>query len=531
MGGIKNHAMRLLETSEAFLGGRKYPGVLINGKWEDAQRSSPSQNQQNILPIINPTTGKVLFESLACSENTVDLAVSAAKKAQRAWWKVPGAEKANLMHLLATRTKARTKDLASAMTLDTGKPYIEAVDCIEWVAACFDYYAETARASYGVSIPPVAPHQFNYTVKEPYGVVAAIVPFNFPLLLMSWKVAPAIAAGNTIVLKAPHQNPFSNLIMAEIFNECLPAGVVNVITGGSTGELLVKHRDVDLIAFTGSTPVGRKIASLAGSHLKKVNLELGGIDPLLVFSDADLEVAARGASWARLLNAGQVCTSSKRIYVVKKVYDEFLERVIKNVESLTLGCPFENDTDIGPMISSGARQNVLKQVERLQAEGAKRILGKNLLDKDALNKLDPEFKAGSFCNPYIFSEVKHGGLATTEEIFGPVMNIIKVADENEAIEKANDSQYGLGATVYTKSLEWAMRASEFIKAGTFWINDPLTDNDAGPFGGMRFSGMGRELGEEGLNAFREPKHVHLDYVQEVKPFWFPYKNREVSHHG
>jgi betaine-aldehyde dehydrogenase len=386
------------------------------------------------------------------------------------------------------------------------------------VAACFEYYAEVGRSSRGNSIPPVAAHQLNFTVKEPYGVVAAIVPFNFPLLLMAWKVAPALAAGNTVVAKPPHQNPLSNLMMARAF-ELLPPGVVNVVTGdgAGAGEALLQHPGVDLVAFTGSTAVGRHIAAEAGRQLKKVNLELGGIDPFIVFADADLDVAVKAVAWARLLNAGQVCTSSKRIYLVKEIAAAFTAKLVEYVKTLKVGDPLDGATDVGPLIDAGAVRKVASQVERAVAEGATLLLGGKPLPGP-----------GHFFAPTILSGVRHGSLPTTEEIFGPVVSLIEAEDAEAAIRMANDSSYGLGAIVYTKSLELALHAMESIKAGTFWVNDPLTDNDAGPFGGARWSGMGRELGEEGLDAFREAKHVHIDWIQEVKPFWFPNKGREVK---
>jgi betaine-aldehyde dehydrogenase len=255
--------------------------------------------------IKNPATLEVLATVPDCNEEDVNAAALAARRAHKDWWQVPGVEKARLLRDVAQRIRKRERDLATLMCRETGKPLIEAIDCIEWVAACFDYYAEVGRAARGQSLPPVAHHQVNFTIKEPYGVVAAIVPFNFPLLLMAWKVAPALAAGNTLVCKPPHQNPLSNLLMAETF-EVLPPGVVNMITGDgpSTAEFLIRHPEVDLIAFTGSVEVGRHVAAVAGANLKKVNLELGSIDPLIVFEDADLEVAVAGAAWARLLSAG-----------------------------------------------------------------------------------------------------------------------------------------------------------------------------------------------------------------------------------
>jgi betaine-aldehyde dehydrogenase len=265
--------------------------------------------------------------------------------------------------------------------------------------------------------------------------------------------------------------------------------------------------------------VGRHIAQSAGSNLKKVNLELGGIDPFIVFDDADLEVAVHAVAWARLLNAGQVCTSSKRIYLVKGIAEKFTEKLIQHVKTLNVGDPMDPSTDIGPMISSEALAKVESQLKRSIDEGAKLVLGGK--------RFQPKGQKGFYFEPTILTGVKHGSIPTREEIFGPIISLIVADNADEAIRMANDSKYGLGAVVYTKSLELAMTAMENIKAGTFWVNDPLTDNDAAPFGGMRWSGNGRELGEEGLDAFREAKHVHIDFKQEIKNFWFPYKNRKV----
>jgi betaine-aldehyde dehydrogenase len=489
--------------------------ILINGEWV-----APHSTATRI--IANPATLEPLGTVADCDAADVDAAVAAAAGAQRAWWKTPGVEKARLLREVAGKIRARERELSTLMARETGKPLIEAVDCIDWVAACFEYYAEVGRRSYGNSIPPVAAHQVNFTIKEPFGVVAAIVPFNFPLLLMAWKVAPALAAGNTLVCKPPHQNPLCNLLMAQCYDG-LPPGVVNVVTGaGATGELIVRHPRVDLIAFTGSVASGRKIAALAGEQLKKLNLELGSVDPFIVFEDADLDVAVPGVAWARLLNAGQVCTSSKRIYLVEKIAAEFTRRLETYTRTLVVGDPMKHSTDIGPLISAEALATVERQVAESVRQGA-RILtgGKRLVSPDC---------PGHFYAPTILTDVKHGTLPTREEIFGPVLSLTVVKDADEAIALADDSPYGLGACVYTRSLETAMKAMEFIKAGTFWINDPLTDNDAGPFGGMRWSGIGRELGEEGLDAFREPKHVHLDYVMERKNYWYPYRDRPVPGH-
>ncbi|MBM3266686.1 MAG: aldehyde dehydrogenase [Candidatus Sericytochromatia bacterium] len=485
---------------------RDSASIYINGEWVSAEASGR-------LTIENPATLAKLGEAAMCNAADVDRAVTAARRAQRGWWRVPGVEKAVLLREAAARLRADEHELAKLLSQETGKPHCEARDCIDWVAACFDYYGEVARRSFGNSVPPVAPHQVNFTVKEPFGVVAAIAPFNFPLLLMAWKVAPALAAGNAVVCKAPHQNPLSTLRLFESL-EGLPPGVVNLLTGAAeTGDALVRHKEVDCIAFTGSTATGRKIAALAGAELKKVNLELGGVDPFIVFDDADLDVAVPGVAWARLLNAGQVCTSSKRIYVPRSIAEEFLRRMVDHVKTLIVGDPMDPRTDIGPLITREALEKLENQVAESIEQGARLVLGGK--------RIQPGGLPGHFFEPTILADVPHGSLPTREELFGPVLAITVVEDNAQAIECANDSEYGLGACIYTNRLDLALEAMENIKAGTFWVNDPLSDNDAAPFGGMRHSGIGRELGEEGLDAFREPKHVHIDYRMERKSYWFP----------
>ncbi|MEZ4272322.1 MAG: aldehyde dehydrogenase family protein, partial [Myxococcota bacterium] len=298
-----------------------------------------------------------------------------------------------------------------------------------------------------------------------------------------------------------------------------PPGVINVVTGtGSTvGEAMVDNPQVACIAFTGSTAVGTHIAVKAAQQLKRVNLELGGIDPLIIFEDADLEVAVRGAAWARFLNAGQVCTSAKRIYVVQSIAESFTERFVAHAQSIKVGNGMDPTTDMGPMISETALQRVESQVKSAIKQGAKLLSGGQRLTGHG---------PGYFWAPTVLNDVQPGTTTVNEEVFGPVASILAVKDADEAIALAAKSEYGLGANIYTQNLTYAMRAMSQIKAGTFWINDPLSDNDAAPFGGMRKSGMGRELGEEGLDAFRETKHVHLDYIPEVKNYWFPYSQRQ-----
>jgi betaine-aldehyde dehydrogenase len=429
---------------------------------------------------------------------------------------MPALERGKLLHSAAGLLREDRAEMSALLTREGGKPRIENLDEVEWCAACLQYYAEIARNSHGSSIPPTAEHQVNFTIKEPLGVVAAIVPFNYPLLLLVWKIAPALAAGNTVVIKPSELTPLATLRFAERCLAHLPAGTVNVATGGpAVGEALVDDPDVRCIAFTGSTAVGTRIAVRAAGQLKRVNLELGGIDPLIVFEDADLDVAVPGAAWARFLNNGQVCTSAKRILVVRSIADRFTEQFLAHTRTLKVGNGMDPDTDIGPLISERARTRVEQQVATALAEGARLLEGGRRLDAGP----------GWFYAPTVLTHVSPSQRVVCEEVFGPVASIQVVEDADEAIAVASASEYALGANIYTQNLTWAMRAMQEIKAGTFWINDPLTDNDAAPFGGMRKSGMGRELGEEGLDAFRETKHVHLDFVPEQKSFWFPYRQR------
>jgi betaine-aldehyde dehydrogenase len=378
----------------------------------------------------------------------------------------------------------------------------------------FEYYGELARDQGGKVISPVFRHQINFVRKEPYGVVVAIIPWTYPLLLLSWKAAAALAAGNTLVIKPSEETPLSTLMLAEDFG-LFGKGVVNILTGlgPEVGEPLVVHRKTSLIAFTGSVATGRLIAQAAAPHLKKLNLELGGNDPFIVCDDVDVEVAARGAVWAAFLNMGQVCTSGERFYVFESIYDRFVDRFVRLTKRLRLGNPMGPDIDCGPMIREAHREQIERKIEEAVSQGARVLCG---------GRRPTRLRRGYFFEPTVLVDVRQKMSLMRSETFGPVAPIVSVKGIEEAVRHADDSDYGLGASIYTNNLEYAMFAMENIHAGTFWINDPLTDNDAAPFGGMRLSGMGRELGIEGLDAFREPKHVHMDYRIEAKSYWYPY---------
>jgi acyl-CoA reductase-like NAD-dependent aldehyde dehydrogenase len=468
-----------------------------------------------VFEVRNPATEEILDTAPRASAADVDKAVAAAARAFPEWRRTPGLEKCEKLHHAARRIREDREGLAILLTREGGKPLPENRDEIEWIAACVDYYAEIGRDVVGRVISPVARNQFNFVVKEPYGVAGLIVPWNYPLLLLVWKLAPAIAAGNTVVAKPSEMTPLSTLRLMRAFED-FPEGVVNVVTGygPEAGGPLVAHRDVELVAFTGSQATGRRIAVACAEQLKKCHLELGGNDPFIVDDDVDLEVAAKGAAWACFLNMGQVCTSAERFFVVGRVFDEFVDRFVAYAKSLRIGDPLGPDVDLGPMISAVQREKVEKKVAESLAGGARLLSG---------GKRPERFAKGYFYEPTTLLDVTPEMSLMREETFGPVAPIVRCKDIDEAIALADRSEFGLGANIYTNSLEHAMKAMETVHAGTFWINDPLTDNDAGPFGGMRRSGIGRELGSEGIEDFRDSKHVHMDYVLGAKPYWYPYK--------
>jgi betaine-aldehyde dehydrogenase len=480
--------------------------------WIDGRRVASASRRS--FPVTNPATEQVIDRVPRADRRDVNRAVAAADAAFAAWRFMPGIERAALMREFASRLRARRSALARQMTLEGGKPLIENLGEVEWCAAAFEYYGELARDQGGKVISPVCRRQIDFVRKEPYGVVAAIVPWNYPLLLLSWKAAAALAAGNTLVIKPSEETPLSTLLLAEDFG-LFGKGVVNIVTGFGTevGEPLVAHPRTSLIAFTGSVATGRLIAQAAAPHLKKLNLELGGNDPFIVCDDVDVDVAVRGAVWAAFVNMGQVCTSGERFYVFEGVYEHFVERFVKLTGRLRLGNPMGPDIDCGPLIREAHREQIERTIEEAVSQGARVLCG---------GGRPPRLRRGYFFEPTVLVDVTQKMSLMRSETFGPVAPIMPVKGIEEAVRLADDSDYGLGATIYTNNLEYALYAMENIHAGTFWINDPLTDNDAAPFGGMRLSGMGRELGIEGLDAFRESKHVHMDYRIEAKPHWYPY---------
>ena len=466
------------------------------------------------LEVENPFTEEAVAAVRLPNRDQIDAAIDAATRAQSGWERTPAVERGEMLHEVATRLRARTGELAELMTLEGGKPLIENSDEVGWAAAAFDYYAEIGRDSAGRVIPSIESSQLALVVKDPVGPVGCIVPWNYPLLLLAWKLAPALAAGNATVSKPSELTPLSTLSLAPCFDH-LPAGVVNLLAGaGDVGAAIVADERIACVAFTGSVETGKKIAARCAERIARVNLEMGGKDPFIVCADvADkIDVAARGGAWAAFLNAGQVCTSAERFYVMDEVYDDYLQAFTDHTRSLVVGDPMDASTDVGPMVSAAQRQKTADQLEAAIDAGAELVVGGDGAGHDR----------GHFLAPAVVTGAPADTLLLSEETFGPVAPLVRVRSLDEAIELANSTRFGLGANVYTQDLKTMVRCMREIKAGTVWFNDPLTDNDAGPFGGFKQSGFGRELGQEGLEAFQETKHVHIETKIAPKEWWYPY---------
>ncbi len=467
------------------------------------------------IEVHNPATEEVLDSVPRGAAPDVEAAVAAAKAAFDGWRRTSANERANLLHEAAAQMRAHAAEIVRLLTLEEGKPVPENEEELDWTANTFDYYAELGRHERGRVLPSAEEAQLNLVLKEPYGVAACIVPWNYPLLLMAWKTAPALAAGNTVIIKPSELTPLTTLYLAEHCFDALPAGVLNVVTGygKEAGEPLVIHPDVPVIAFTGSLATGQRIASLAAPLMKKLHLELGGKDAFVVAEDADPEVAAKALAYAALINAGQVCTSTERVYLPAAKAARFTEALVEHVRGLRLGPGLDPATDIGPMIGENFRAKVERHVEEARARGARILIG---------GKRPAHLSRGYFYEPTVLAGVDHSMTIMQEETFGPAIPLMEYYSFEEAIALANDSPYGLGACLLTHDPVLAKRFFEEVKAGTIWINDPLTDNYAGPFGGMKLSGGARELGQEGLDEFRQTKHVHWDFAMGMKEWWYPY---------
>ena len=479
---------------------RKYQ-LYIDGQWVDAESGKT-------FTTPNPATGQTLAEVAEGDKADIDKAVAAARRAfEGKWSKISARDRGRLIYRLSQLIESRAAELAAIETADNGKPIKETlyVD-LPQVVENFEYFAGWATKIEGETIP-VHGQMFNYTLREPVGVCGQIIPWNFPLLMAAWKLAPALAAGNTIVLKPAEQTPVGAMELAKLFEEAgFPQGVVNVVPGyGETaGAALASHPDIDKLAFTGSTEVGKLVAKAAADNLTKVSLELGGKAPNIVFADADMEQAVNGAMMGIFFNQGQVCCAGSRLFLDARVKDEFLDRFKERAGRVKVGDPMDASTQMGPQVSEEQLNRIKGYVDIAKGEGATVLAG------GCPPSLEGDFQKGFFFQPTIFGEVKNDMRVAQEEIFGPVVSIITFTDEEELIKQANDTIYGLSAGIWTKDITRAHRFAKAIHAGVVWINTYNMFNAASPFGGYKQSGYGREMGKHALEMYTHVKSVWVD---------------------
>ena len=476
------------------------PGrLLINGEWIEGSRK---------FATINPATEEVLADIVESSPAGVDRAVQAARHAfedrNGPWRKLSASERGRLLWKLADLVEKNIDELAELETLDNGKPIFESryVD-MPMVVDVLRYYAGLSTKIHGETVNTFET-AFTYTVREPVGVVGLIVPWNFPLLLASWKLGPALACGNTVILKPAEQTPLTTLRLGELAIEAeFPAGVINILTGGpATGKAIVAHPGIDKIAFTGSTAVGKEIMRGAADSLKRITLELGGKSPNIVFSDADIDAAVKGAINGIFYGKGEVCNAGSRLFLESKLKDEFIEKLAARASKMRPADPLDPKTRLGAIVSQEQMKTVLGYIEAGKSEGAKVVAGGNRASVDG--------GKGFFIEPTIFGDVKNDMKIAQEEIFGPVLSVLTFDDVDEVIDRANSNPYGLAAAVWTRDVKKAHTVSRRLKAGTVWINTYGLMDAALPFGGYKSSGFGRELGAHAMEHYTEIKTVWLN---------------------
>lgn len=472
-------------------------GHFIQGKSE-----SPLSGEY--FETYNPATCDVIAQVAHGDEKDVDRAVKAAHEAHVSgvWSNKPAAERSVILNKFADLIQDNLGELAALETQNNGKPINESsfVD-LPMSIDCFRFYAAGARMLFGQAVP--VPGALTYTLKEPVGVCGQIIPWNFPILMAAWKLAPALAAGNTVVLKPAEQTPLSALRLAQLGQQAgIPDGVLNVVTGdGRTGAALVAHPQVDKIAFTGSTAVGKQIMASAAQSLKRVSLELGGKAPNVVFEDADLDQAVNGALFAIFFNQGQICTAGSRLFVQESIYERFMEKLLGKMSALRVGDPTQNTTQIGPVNSQEQFDKISSYLQIGQDEGAKLAFGGKIL-KDEMK--------GFFIQPTVFTGVSNDMRIAQEEIFGPVLSVLRFKDEDEAAQLVNDIPYGLVSAVWSQNIKRAHNFARRIQAGYVWINTYNVLPIEAPFGGYKQSGFGREMGMAGLDNYTETKNVYVE---------------------
>ncbi|CAI7629563.1 unnamed protein product [Penicillium viridicatum] len=482
-------------------------GLFINNQWVKCSTGEK-------IASINPTTAKEITSIDAASAEDVDKAVKAARAALNnpSWRDLPGIDRGKLMNRLAQLIEDNRATLATIETIDNGKPYsVSFNDDLTETAETIRYYGGYADKVFGQVID-TTPDKFAYTVREPVGVCGQIIPWNFPLAMAAWKLGPALACGNTVVLKPAEQTPLSILFLANLIVEAgFPPGVVNIVNGHGAiaGAALASHMDVDKIAFTGSTATAKQIMKMASVNLKNITLETGGKSPLIVFNDADLEQAVEWAHIGIMYNQGQICTATSRILVQDEIYDRFLEAFKAQVKNVSkVGDPFEESTFQGPQVTQAQYDRIMSYIDVGKSEKATLIAGGKPFTGVGDGK-------GFFVEPTVFTDVTPKMRIYQEEVFGPFVVIARFSEEKDAIEMANDSTYGLGSALFTTNLTRAHRVAKKIEAGMVWINSSNDSDWRIPFGGVKQSGIGRELGEAGLAAYSNIKAIHVNMKSKL----------------
>lgn len=460
---------------------------------------------RSVREIRNPATGAVVDTVLEGTADDVDAAVSAARTAFPKWWATPGSARGKLLQALSESVLTDVEELARLLTSEQGKPLSEARMEIHRFAHTLEHYAGLGKTLRGGSIPDLdeKPHRHGLILKRPLGVCAAIVPWNFPLSLLGNKLGPALVTGNTMVVKPAESTPLTTLRVVEILHEAgLPAGVINVVLGDGAvvGRAITAHPQVNKIGFTGSTETGRLVMAGAAQTIKRVTLELGGSDPMIVAADADVDRAVSAASVGRFFNCGQACLAVKRVFLFEEIAEEFTEKLLAKVKRLQVGPGDADGTQLGPLHSAEQRDRVEEQVEDARRRGARILVGGERLR-------GPNYDAGFYYSPTLLADVPPEAKVAREEVFGPALPLFRVKDIDEAISRANDSIFGLGSSIWTRSLDMATKAAEKIESGYTWINSVNKIYDELPFGGFKQSGLGQEHGCEALEHYQSTKSV------------------------